>query len=276
MGLFCFRSFLMRMATRTHLHRSRFIATLSELVGIDSGSARTAFADKLGQWIQIADAIGLRATHNVPAPTPSAAPVVQPVPATSAMADPAEQQLATLDAAFARTRSALEGSIAAGTQAAGAGKGALPLPARGTPLELAGSFEPFRRYYVAHQRDMDLKAKPLRARLREAAANATPALRQLAAMDAAMDGILVEREAQLLCKVPGLLEKRFKHLRSAHLHTLQALQQEDRLELWLQPGGWMARFCQEIQAVLLAEWDMRLLPALGLLEALHHEHTKPL
>ena len=87
----------------------------------------------------------------------------------------------------------------------------------------------------------------------------------MASLDAALDAILAEREALLLGKVPSLLEMRFKHLRRAHQDALDAAQQEDNTALWLQAGGWMTRFCQEMQAVLLAEWDLRLQPAMGLL-----------
>jgi len=252
------------MATRTHFHRSRFITLLSELVAIDGGGAPDAFAEKLGQWIPIADAISLRASHNAPAQDAVEAGNSSPL-------------LSTLNAEFQRTRSTVEGAITKGDapRASGA-KTSIPIPQRGTPPELAGAYEPFRRYYVAHQRDMDLKAKPLRSRVRDAAARGTPALRQLAALDAAFDGILFEREAMLLAKVPSLLEKRFKQLRRAHQDALDAAQQEDSTALWLQPGGWMTRFCQEMQAVLLAEWELRLQPVMGLLEALHNDNTKPI
>lgn len=244
-----------RMATRTHFHRSRFITILSELVVFDGGESRDAFAEKLGQWIHIADAISLRASHNAPAADREAHG-----PATAV-------RVAAIDAEFVRSRSALE---------SGAAKTSMPYPKRGTPPEIAAAYEPFRRYYVAHQRDMDLKVKPLRARVRDAAARTTPALRQLAALDAALDAILVEREAMLLGKVPSLLEKRFKHLRKSHQATLDAVQQEDNPDLWLQPGGWMARFGTEMQAVLLAELDMRLQPTVGLIEALRNEITPPI
>lgn len=249
------------MVTRTHFHRSRFISLLSELVAIDGGGALDAFAEKLGQWIHIADAIGLRAAHH--APSPAAATAVP------------HAQLEALQAAFVHTRSAVDDVLDVALSAsAGSRKTHIPLPQSNTPLEVASAYEPFRRYYVAQQREMELKARPLRARLRDAAAKGPPPLRQLAGLDTALDAILAEREALLLAKVPSLMERRFKQLRQSHLDALAVSGVSDSIDIWLQPGGWMARFREEMQAVLRAEWDMRLQPAMGLLEALHNEKIK--
>jgi len=38
-------------------------------------------------------------------------------------------------------------------------------------------------------------------------------------------------------------------------------------------GAWLARFCHELEAVLLAELDVRLQPTVGLIEALQNEKT---
>ena len=74
----------------------------------------------------------------------------------------------------------------------------------------------------------------------------------------------------MLATLPSLMEKRFNQLRKAYLHTQPA---DDKPALWMQPGAWLARFCTELQTVLLAELDLRLQPAVGLLEALHNQTT---
>jgi hypothetical protein len=56
----------------------------------------------------------------------------------------------------------------------------------------------------------------LRARVRERLARTSPKLQKLAALDAAFDAILKEREGKLLGTVPALLEKRFGQLFTAH------------------------------------------------------------
>jgi hypothetical protein len=80
----------------------------------------------------------------------------------------------------------------------------------------------------------------------------------------------------LLATLPKLLKKRFAHLRQQHQQTLADKQQADKPSQWMMPGAWLARFCNELQTVLLAELDLRLQPAVGLLEALQNEKTKPI
>ena len=182
---------------------------------------------------------------------------------------------AALDQAFAHMRAGVEQAITHAT--GGRAHLDLPTPKPGLPVELAGAFEPYRRHYQAHQREMELALRPVRARVLEALATASPALRQLAALDAALEDVLGERQTPLLAAMPTRLERRFKQLRAAHLQDLQNLHdgQADRVEDWTRPGGWLARFGQELQSLLLAEWDLRLQPTLGLLEALHKDtpHT---
>jgi hypothetical protein len=175
---------------------------------------------------------------------------------------------------FAHARIALEGTLHAGadsTTKPGAARMSLPRPKRGMPAELAGAYEPYKRYYIAHQREMELKIKPLRAKVRAAVAGLSSTLKQLATLDAALDGILVEREAMLLAKVPTLLERRFKQLRRSHQDAMTSSGLEDNADLWMQPGGWLTRFGQEMQSVLMAELDLRMQPTVGLMEALDNE-----
>jgi hypothetical protein len=111
---------------------------------------------------------------------------------------------------------------------------------------------------MVHQRDMELIVKKFRVKARARLAEASPALKQLAALDAAFDGILIEREKKLLATLPSLMERRFQHLKTTHS----------------QPVGWLASFGQALQAVLLAELELRLQPTLGLIEALNDQTTQ--
>jgi hypothetical protein len=110
----------------------------------------------------------------------------------------------------------------------------------------------------------------LRTRLRSALAAAGREAARLADLDAALQGILGEREHALLAVVPLRLEKRFEDLR--HSHGVPAGEpgaSGDGPAQWLQPGGWLATFCGELQELLLAELDLRFQPAEALLAALH-------
>ena len=249
--------------TRTHFHSSRLIRILSDLALADVADPGTAFAEKLGQWVNYSDAISLSAVLTASAVRPPTMPTGVQTSAVLAAAD-----------AFARVRTALVESITKNGWPNPIDKGkALPAAQPETSLGEAASYEPYRRSYLALQRDMDAAIRPLRAQVRDVLSKASPALKQLAALDAALDEILGERESKLLATVPVLLNKRFTQLLKAHQQALPVATQADNPALWLRPGGWLARFSNEFQTVLLAELDVRLQPTVGLMEALHNEMT---
>lgn len=249
---------------RSHLHSSSLIRFFSDLALVNAVEPGNAFAEKLGLWLDFTDAITLRAAHDASiANTPST-----PSEARSAAGGAVGAQLA-------RVRATLANSISKSCSPQG-GKTRLEWPTSqpGEPVDLGQAYEPYRRSYFAHQRDMDLSIRPLRAHVREVLAKASPPLKRLAALDAALDGILRERESQLLATVPALLRKRFEQLLTAHQQGLADTQQADNPTLWMQAGAWLARFSQEWQTVLLAELDLRLQPTVGLMEALNNEITQ--
>ena len=251
-----------RVLTRTHFHSSRLLRILTDLSDVEAHAPGLAFAEKLGLWVDYTDAIALYAVQNA-----STFQVVE---------SQAEEQIDIADD-FARIRASLEQQIAR-TAAPKRGQTGveLPMPPADMPTDLTSAYEPYRRYYLAHQRDMDLSVPPLRSRVREKLATMSPALQQLAALDGTFENILSEREARLLATLQKLLKKRFAHLRQQHQQTLADTQQADKPSQWMMPGAWLARFCDELQTVLLAELDLRLQPAVGLLEALQNEKTKPI
>lgn len=251
-----------RAFTRTNFHSSQLIRTLADLAVLQTTEPAAAFGEKLGLWIGFADAIALTGLHNASA-------VEETVLVAQSGGD------GPLGAAFAKMRAQLEGTITKShAPNTGRTRAELTLPKLDAPLDDVKAYAPFRRYHQAHQRDMETGVRMVRAKLRDGVAKASPKLRQLVAFDAAFDNILVEREGRSLATIPTLLEKRFNHLRKAHLQTLTDTQRsDDNPDLWMKPGAWLARFCAELQTVLLAELDLRLQPAVGLLEAFHHETT---
>ena len=254
-----------RALTRTHFHSSKLIRTLADLAVLETAEPAIAFAEKLGLWIDFTDAICLTGVHNAsmtkPPQTRSAPPSVAGV---------------SVGETFTIARAGLERAITKRSAPSTARVHSdLALPKLEVALDDVKVYAPFRRYHQAHQRDMESTVRSLRATVRNGVANASPQLRQLAALDAAFDGILCEREARLLSTIPSLLEKRFHHLRKAHQQTLLATTQtDDNPDAWMKPGAWLARFCSELQAVLLAELDLRLQPAVGLLEAFNSETSQ--
>ena len=246
-----------RALTRTNFHSSHLVRTLCDLAVLETAGHEIAFGEKLGLWIDFADAIALTRVLN--------ASVKDVHPATLAT------EGSPVQAEFTKARANLEGAVTKSSAPnTGRMRAELSLPKLDLPLDDPKVYTPFRRYHQAHQRDMENNVRSVRAKVRDGVAAQSPTLRQLVALDAAFDGILGEREARLLSTIPSLMEKRFNQLRKAHLQTQPI---DDSPDQWMKPGAWMARFCTELQTVLLAELDLRLQPAVGLLEALHNEKT---
>lgn len=246
---------------RTNFNSSRLIRVLADLSVVDATEPGHAFAERLGRWLDFTDAIALFAVHNassVGSPdTPSGEQSVVSV---------------AVGEEFARIRAALVSSIRQScSPKVGQTRIKLPTPTLGVPIEIAAAYEPYRRFYLAHQRDIDLSVRPLRANVRQALSTASSALKKLADLDAALDQILGDRESKLLAKLPLLLERRFEQRLKTHRQMLVDTQQADNPALWMQAEGWLEGFCTELQTVLLAELDLRLQPTVGLIEAFSNE-----
>jgi Protein of unknown function (DUF3348) len=159
------------------------------------------------------------------------------------------------------------------------------------PVEIKIAFEPYRRFISAHQRQMESSLRSLRAQLRLQLSQSASAGQQLAALDAAFENILAEREAALLGKTCKLLEKRFVQALKAHMQAqdqavpvtlaaetafatdkatddIDAIAPAPNAPPKADPSSWLMPFRQTIRQALLAELDTRLQPTLGLLEAL--------
>jgi hypothetical protein len=247
-----------RVLPRINFHSSHLIRCLAELDLSKDVDPASDFADELGQWMHFTDAIALSSVLESG---------MAKVPAQS----PAQQAaaVARLTAQFERVRAIMVGSITKSCAPKG-GNSPIELP---RPVDLEVSFAPYRRFYEAHQRDMEMSVEPLRVNLRDALANASPRLSKLAELDAVMEKFLRDRESRLLSTVPVLLQKRFDTRYAAHQQRLAANGRPETLANWMQPGGWLARFCQELQTLLLAEAELRLQPSAGLLEAINRQET---
>jgi hypothetical protein len=252
-----------RALTRTNFHSSRLLRVLADLCVIDTVESSTGFAEKLGQWLNLNDAITLHGALNAgPAGIP-AAPVGTKSFARGSIGDE-----------FTRIRTTLENSIR---------KTTLPTPRSAVkgfpsafidePMDISTAYEPHRRCYLSYQRDMDMSVSKLRANVRDALSRASPTHKKLASLDSALDGMLGVHESKLLSTVPSLLEKRFGQLFIAHQQTLVENKQTDNPSSWMHGGGWLAHFRKDMESALLAELDLRLQPTVGLMEALNNEKS---
>lgn len=250
-----------RVLPRTHFHSSKLVRCLADLAIVDTVDSGDAFAEQLGQWIHFADAITLSAVHN-----DSSASLARMRPKIQA-----EEQAvahAATGAQLDRIQALLLNSIMKSCSPnSGKTHIKLPTPEFELPLNLTSAYVPYRRFYETHQRDMELSIQPLRVNVREAVAKVSPRLRKLAELDAALEKILRDRESKLLLKVPVLLKKRFEQLFKEHQRRLVDTQQADNPAGWTQAGGWLTRFCNDMQMLLLAELELRLQPTMGLIEA---------
>lgn len=253
-----------RASPRTRFHSSKFIRCLANLGIVDSVDAGNAFAEKLGEWVHFADAITLSAIHSDAIANP---PNIRPKAHSRAHAG----AKAEFDRIQALLMNSITKSCSSNSSTSAKAHIKLPEPRLELPMDLAAAYAPYRRFYEAHQRDMELSIQPLRFNLRDAVAKASPRLRKLAELDAALEKILREREGKLLSKVPVLLRKHFDRLFKEHQQKLADTQQADNPAVWTQAGGWLARFCSDMQMLLLAELELRLQPAMGLIEALNEE-----
>jgi hypothetical protein len=238
---------------RATFNRAGLVRILSETVP-HANAVHYDFGERLGQWLDFTDALALFSVLN--AGTGSAAPA------------PMHPRAHALQAHLARTRQHLAQSIAHdGVFTSEPAKLRFPTPLPEATPESAADFSPYHRFYLAHQRDMHSAIAALRTQARKALSNLDPAHRQLAELDAAFEKTLFSRERHLLSLIPMLLAKRFAERLAAHRAQLLPGDIDDPAR-WTEPDSWLAAFCQDTQAVLLAELDLRLKPVAGLIAAL--------
>lgn len=249
-----------RALPRAHIHSSRLVRFLSENALLDAAPRTEDVGQRLGDWLDFRQAIALHGVLNPEFPIQAAAPSRTPTLTPDAL-----RQHVT------RVRATLEQSILQGAPP-GSGLTRIDMPPAelDEPIEPKTAFEPYRRFQAAHQRQMESVVRTLRAQVRSQLAKSTPALQQLATLDAAFESILSEREAMLLGKVSRLLEKRFAQGLKQHLQqaAVGAAAAHDKPLTWLMP------IRQAMRTALLAELDARLQPTLGLVEAFHAQNAQ--
>ncbi|MGE0098729.1 MAG: DUF3348 family protein [Hydrogenophaga sp.] len=202
----------------SHFNRSPLVRQLAAWwpVEADDFPHRRDIGERLGEWLNVADAIALHSAH-------------QSLPAirTLRRAGPPPHSDAA-QAELQRVRATLAKAIQAP-----------PIH----PVEAADAeFAPHHQRYLDQQRRMEMAIDAFRGHLRQMLAQATPRLAQLAALDAVLDQMLGGREQKLLAGVPAFLKARFQLLRQSDPdgwppHFEHDFQQTLRaeLELRLQP-----------------------------------------
>lgn len=151
----------------------------------------------------------------------------------------------------------------------------LPQPDLDEDPRVSPEFMPYQNFYLARQRELAAGTRQLRTRIRAAVATSGPAMAHLAQLDTVFDHTLAGYTSQCFATLPTVLEKRFETLWQSRQQMNFDQQDHDParppVQDWTRPGGWLHQYCQEMQMLLLAELDVRLEPAVGLLDAYTHE-----
>jgi hypothetical protein len=245
--------------TRTTFNRTNLVRILSEIT-LEAIDPKYDFGERLGQWLDFSDALVLFSALKIEASRP---PPESEAGLATVSSTPQEQ--------LARIRESLSTSIHNdGVFSAGAARIRFPTPLPQATAKEAADFSPYHRYYQAHQRDMSNAIATLRSQARKALGELSPAQRKLAQLDASFEQALLMRERNLLANIPILLARRFTQRYQEHQATL-APDSIDDPAAWTSPGNWLEAFCHDTKAMLLAELDLRLKPASGLIAALDRE-----
>ena len=244
-----------RVSPRPRLHSSELLRLLSRQGLIDDSVDPGDVGVRLGDWLDFRQAIALQSLIGQ-LEQPSA-----PVAAT------ARVDAQVLQRRLREVRQALERAITDGTPPApGLPRIELPEVELAQPIDAKTAFDPFRRYALGQQRQMEQVLRSLRSQLRQMLGRGTAPQRQLATLDALLENVLTPREARLLGQITTEHEKRFARQLRRHLQQLVAASEAD--EPAPRTAPWLATLREDLRSALLAELDLRLQPLLGLAEAL--------
>ncbi|MDX1504227.1 MAG: DUF3348 family protein [Spongiibacter sp.] len=147
----------------------------------------------------------------------------------------------------------------------------LPRPPTDSIDEPAEAYKAYQRFYALHQSEMDYRLIALRKHMQQVLTARSAALAQLAELDRSLTETLGDYSRRVLASIPRLLGQRFHALIRAQIEQDTALAPNEVFAQWVAAGGGLQQFLAEMRGLLIAELDMRLMPLIGLLEALDVE-----
>ena len=235
------------------------IRLLTRVTNAEASAPARSLSDSLSQWLGWTDAIALSGALKS---SPGAAPA-EPLRSgadESALLDREQRE-------FDRVRASLVTGIKGQGAPLANARRASRADLAPRPRTLDVDFAIHRQRYVALQHTMELALAHLRVRLRTTLAALTPDMNRLAVMDAVMEQVLDARQRSLLAGVPALLGTHFQRLQAGEEAAIAAHDPASTVPP-IVPGTWLNTFREDMQSVLLAELDIRLHPAQGLMAAL--------
>ncbi|MBB5188895.1 hypothetical protein HNQ57_003192 [Zhongshania antarctica] len=257
---------------------SRLQAVLSELALGNAELSHKNFAEKLGQLIDLSGSIAL-------AESLRGLQKLEFTPATSDVSALKSSFLTSRAEMLAFILNSFITELHEGQDSSA--PFILPRANAETLADPEAGFQAYQRFYNLHQSQLDHRVLVLRRQLQEALAGQSPQLAQLAELDRSLADKLGDYTRKVFASIPRLLAQRFYYLnqqyravqeaqRSAADDTGLKLELEPELmsdspALWMQKGAWLDNFFTEMQGLLLAELELRLMPVMGLLEVLEVE-----
>ncbi len=234
---------------------SRLVRSLAELCTVDAAVSHEHFAERLGQMFDLPDSIKISAVHGK-----TLAVTLEP-PAVSRE---------TVKAEFLRVRAGIVSSVLRSfVPGSGAARLRFPATDAATAIEETMAPEPYLAFYMAQQRDIEFRVRNLQAVTRDALAGFSPRLAQLVALDSAIGDPLSAHARRLFTAVPRLLQQRFELLLEEYRQAISGQPHAHALR-----EKALGQFREEMQGLLLAEIETRLLPTLGLIEALNEHESE--
>jgi len=187
--------------------------------------------------------------------------------------DSAESTALNIKEEVLNTRLALVETIATSFVQGSGSRIRLPLVNPNTSISALLEFAPYHRFYAAHQRNFELKIHTLQGLLRDAIGGQSPALAELVALDKGLRNALMNHIRTLLAGIPRLLKQRFDSLLQQHQECRIGIEESNEAmwNSWARKGAGLDMFLQDMQGLLLAELELRLLPLLGLVEAVDEQ-----
>lgn len=235
------------------LGSSRLVRFLTDLSVGNTRVSHRQFTERLGQLIDFSDSITLSDAH-----------------ARDLQVENEDVRAFSegVTGEFLRARSAIVQS-AMRSFFPGSGPTRIKWPAveETPPVGPASAAQPYLKFYQSQQLDVDTRIRGLHLRTREAIAPLSVKLARICAIDAALGDALAAHSRRYLNSVPRLLGQRLEHLYREYSKQIKGNDQDPEAT-WLDTRE---QFRREAQGLLLAEIEARLLPALGLIEALNEE-----
>ncbi|AQA18325.1 hypothetical protein BST95_08860 [Halioglobus japonicus] len=235
------------------LGSSRLVRFLSDLAVTDTQVSHRQFTERLGQWIDFSDSITLSDAH-------ARDLEIEDDAALADFSDGITQE-------FLRARSTLiQAAMRSFFPSSGPTRIKWPTQESEIPKDAEAAMAPYLKFYQSQQMDIETKIRGLHLRTREASSALSTKLARICAIDAALGDALAPRSRRFFAAIPALLQSRLEFLFGEYQVAVEA--GSTPADAW---ANTREQYRRESQGLLLAEIEARLLPALGLIEALNEE-----